>query len=107
MTTMSVARIADALQRDFSSTANQLRQESRLVKAESQRCLDAAAALDRLAATVREVDPTLLVAYHELVAEAADRSRHAELLREAAFGGKITTASEYIFAYISDRTGGG
>jgi len=60
-----------------------------------------------LAATVKDVDPNLLLAYHELVAENPDRVRHAELLRHVAFTGKIKTATEYLSAYISDRTGGG
>jgi len=107
MTTMSLARIADALQRDFSSTANQLRQEGKLVRGRSQRCADAANTLDRLAATVKHVDPNLLLAYHELIIESPDRARHAELLRQVAFLGKIKTASEYVSVYISDRTGGG
>jgi hypothetical protein len=106
MATMSLARIADVLQRDFSSTANQLRQEGKLVKGSSQRCADAANTLDRLAATVKDVEPNLLLAYHELVAEGPDRARHAELLRQVAFLGKIKTASEYVAAYVSDRTGG-
>jgi hypothetical protein len=107
MTTMSLARIAETLQRDFSSTANQLRQESKFVKARAQGCANAATMLDRLAATVKDVDPNLLLAYHELIAESPDRVRHAELLRQVAFLGKIKTASEYVSAYISDRTGGG
>ena len=107
MTTMSLARIAATLQRDFHFTANQLRQEGRVVRVKSQSCVDAADTLDRLAATVRDVDPNLLLAYHELVTENPDRVRHAELLRHVAFTGKIKTASEYLSAYISDRTGGG
>ena len=101
---MSLARIAEVLQRVFRSTANQLRQEGKVVR--SQSSVDAANTLDRLAATVKDVDPSLLLAYHELVAENPDRVRHAELLRHVAFTGKIKTASEYLSAYISDRTGG-
>ena len=103
---MSLARIAQVLQRDFRSTANQLRQESQVVRDKSQSCVDAAYTLDRLATTVKDVDPNLLLAYHELVAENPDRVRHAELLRHVAFTGKIKTASEYLSTYISDRTGG-
>ena len=107
MTTMSLVRIAEVLQRDVRSTANQLRQEGKVVRDKSQSCVDAANALDRIAATVKDVDANLLLAYHELVAENLDRVRHAELLRHVAFTGKIKTASEYLSAYISDRTGGG
>jgi hypothetical protein len=73
MATLSLARIAGVLQRDFRSTANQLRQEGKVVRDKTQACVDAANALDRLAATVRDVDPNLLLAYHELVAENPDR----------------------------------
>ena len=89
MATMSLARIAATLQRDFRVTAKQLRQEGRVVRVKSQSCVDAADTLDRLAATVRDVDPNLLLAYHELVAENPDRVRDAELLRHIAFTGKI------------------
>jgi len=107
MTTLSLARIAEILQNDFKSTANQLRQASKRLGAESQRYLDAAAELDRLASTVRDVDPQLLIAYHELIVGTPDHDRHAALLRQAAFRRTLKSASEYVSAYISDRTGGG
>ena len=105
MTTMSLARIAEILQHDYKSTANQLRQASKRLRDQSQRYLDAAEALDRLAATVNDVHPNLLIAYHELIVGTPDRDRHAELLRRVAFEGAIKTASGYVSAYISDRTG--
>jgi hypothetical protein len=74
---MSVSRIAEILRHDFKSTANQLRQATRFLGTASQHYLDAANTLDRLGATVNDVDPKLLVAYHELVVEASDRDRHA------------------------------
>jgi hypothetical protein len=107
MTTMSVARIAELLQRDFRSAANQLRQTSRRLRATSRRYLDAADVLDQWAATVNDIRPDLLITYHELIVGTADRERHAELLRQVAFKGTAKTASEYVCAYISDRTGGG
>jgi len=107
MTTMSVARIAAVLQRDFRSAADQLRQTSRRLRTTSRHYLDAADILDRWAATVNDVPPNLLVTYHEPIVGAQDRERHAELLRQIAFRGTVKTASEYISAYISDRTGGG
>jgi len=107
MTTMSLARIAELLQRDFRSAANQLRQTSRRLRTTSQHYLDAADILDQWAATVNDVHPNLLIAYHELIVGAPDRDRHAELLRQVAFKGTVKTASEYVSAYISDRTGGG
>jgi hypothetical protein len=106
MITMSVARIAEGLQRDFRTAAGQLRQTGRRFKTSSQHYLTAADLLDSWAASVGEVRPELLVVYHELMAEAADRDRHAELLRQIAFKGTAKTASEYVCAYISDRTGG-
>jgi hypothetical protein len=107
MTTMSLARIAELLQRDFRSAANQLRQTSRRLRTTSQHYLDAADILDQWAATVNDVHPNLLIAYHELIVGAPDRDRHAELLRQVAFKGTTKTAGEYVSAYISDRTGGG
>jgi hypothetical protein len=104
---MSIARIAESLQRDFRSAANQLRQTSRRLRSTSQHYLDAADILDRWAATVNDVPPNLLITYHELNIGAADRERHAELLRQVAFKGTVKTATEYISVYISDRTGGG
>jgi hypothetical protein len=107
MTTMSVARIAENLQRDFRSAAHQLRQTSKRLRATSRRYLDAADVLDQWAATVNDIRPDLLVTYHELIAGTPDRDRHAELLRQIAFKGTAKTAGEYVCAYISDRTGGG
>jgi hypothetical protein len=107
MITMSVARIAEALQRDFRTAASQLRQTGRRFRTTSQHYLEAADLLDRWAASVSDVRPELLVIYHELLTETADRDRHAELLRQLAFKGAAKTASEYVSAYISDRTGGG
>ena len=107
MTTMSVARIAEVLQRDFRTAANQLRQTGRRLRTTSQHYLDAADILDQWAATVNDIRPDLLITYHELMVGTADRERHAELLRQIAFKGTAKTASEYVRAYISDRTGGG
>jgi hypothetical protein len=107
MTTMSVARIAEILQRDFMSAANQLRQTGRRLRTTSRHYLDAADILDQWAATVNDVRPDLLITYHELIVGTPDRDRHAELLRQIAFKGTVKTASGYISAYISDRTGGG
>jgi uncharacterized membrane-anchored protein YhcB (DUF1043 family) len=107
MITMSVARIAETLQRDFRTAASQLRQTGKRFKTSSQHYAEAADLLDRWAASVTDVRPDLLVIYHELMAETEDRDRHAELLRQLAFKGAAKTASEYVSAYISDRTGGG
>jgi hypothetical protein len=106
MITMSVARIAETLQRDFRAAARQLRQTGRRFKTASKHYLEAADLLDRWAASVSDVRPELLVVYHELMAETADHERHDELLRQLAFKGAVKTASEYVCAYISDRTGG-
>lgn len=95
------------LQSDCRTAASQLRQTGRRFRTTSQHYLAAADLLDQWAASVGEVRPELLVIYHELMTEAADRDRHAELLRQIAFRGTAKTASEYVSAYISDRTGGG
>jgi hypothetical protein len=106
MITMSVARIADALQRDFRTAASQLRQTGKRFRTTSQHYLTAADLLDRWAESVGGVRPELLVICHELMTDTADRDRHAELLRQLAFKGAAQTASEYVCAYIADRTGG-
>ena len=94
------------LQRDFRSAANHLRQASRRLRSPSRHYLDAADMLDQWATTVNDVHPNLLITYHELIVGTPDRDRHAELLRQLAFKGTVKTASEYVSAYISDRTGG-
>jgi hypothetical protein len=104
---MSIARIAESLHRDFRTAANQLRQTGRRLRTTSRNHLEAADMLDQWAATVNDIRPDLLITYHELTVETADRERHAELLRQIAFKGTAKTASEYVRAYISDRTGGG
>src|SRR5262249_35523899 len=107
MTTMSVARIAEVLRRDFTTAANQLRQTGKRLRTTSRHYLEAADILDQWAATVSDIRPDLLITYHELMAGAPDRERHGELLRQLALKGPAKTASEYVRAYISDRTGGG
>ncbi|SRR5579871_1944503 len=107
MTTMSITRIAEVLQRDFRSAADELRETSRRLRTRSRHYLDAADILEQWAATVHDVRPDLLITYHELIVGTPDRDRHAELLRQLAFKGTVKTASEYVRAYISDRTGGG
>jgi len=106
MITMSVARIAEALQSDFRTAAGQLRQTGRRFKTASQHYLAAADLLDSWAASVGQVRPELLVVYHELMSGADDQERHVELLRQIAFKGAARTATDYVCAYISDRTGG-
>ena len=106
MITMSVARIADTLRGDFRTAAGQLRQTGRKFKTNSQPYHTAADLLERWAASVGEVRPEVLVVYHELMSEADDHERHADLLRQIAFKGTAKTATDYVRAYISDRTGG-
>ena len=79
---MSLARNAEALQRDFRSTANQLRQERKVVRVKSQSSVDAANTLDRLAATVKDCSPATNWLRKILIVV-----RHAELLRHVAFTG--------------------
>jgi len=73
MTTMSIARIAERLQRDFRTAANQLRQTGRRLRTTSRHYLDAADILDQWATTVNDVRPDLLITYHELMVETPDR----------------------------------
>jgi len=80
------------LQRDFRTAANQLRQTGRRLRTTSRHYLDAADILDQWAATVNDIVRTAYH-YHELMAETADRERHAELLRQIAFKGTAKTAA--------------
>src|SRR5260370_27603150 len=104
MTTMSVARMAEMLGRDFRTAASQLRQTGRRLRTTSQHYLDAADILDRWAATVNDIRPDLLITYHEPIVGTPDRDRHAELLRQIAFKGTAKTASEYLCARSEEHT---
>jgi hypothetical protein len=61
MTTLSLARVAEALRRDFRTTAEQLGQESKLVTTDLPRYRNAIKVLGRCAVTVDDVylSPTM------------------------------------------------
>src|SRR5260370_17747509 len=105
MTTMSVARIAEVLQRDFRTAANQLRQTGRRLRMTTRHYLDAADFLDQWAATVNDIRPDLLITYHELMAETPDHERHDKFLRQIAFKGTANTPSQCFLAHTRHRRG--
>src|SRR5258705_901421 len=61
MTRMSVARIAETLQRDFRSAASQLRQTGRRLRTTSRHYLDAADILDNGPRPSNDIRPDLLI----------------------------------------------
>src|SRR5260370_7581510 len=85
MTTMSVARIAEVLQRDFRTAANQLRQTGRRLRMTSRHYLDAADLLDQWAATVNDIRPNLLTPSTKPMWGTPDPKRPDELRTQIPF----------------------
>ena len=64
--------------------------------------------LDRLAKTIKDVDPTLLDAYGSLWDDdVQDSEQHSEMLRLIGFQSFPHTAEDFLKEYITKRTGGG
>ena len=71
------------------------------------RNIEAAKLLDRLAKTIKDVDPTLLDTYGALWDdEVQDSEQHSEMLRLIGFHFFPQTAEEFVKQYIADRPGG-
>ena len=71
------------------------------------RNIEAAKLLDRLAKTIKDVDPTLLDTYGALWDdEVQDLEQHSEMLRLIGFHFFPQTAEEFVKQYIADRPGG-
>jgi hypothetical protein len=71
---------------------------------------EAAARLERIAATVPEIEPALLEAYEELFEDDDEDGVVAahvngELLGQIGFGWEPETASEFVSKFIAMRTG--
>ena len=58
-----------------------------------------------LAATVDQIEPSLLAAYAELWEGPVESEAHAELLREVGFSFWPSTAAEFVSRFISKLTG--
>ena len=61
--------------------------------------------LEALAATVDEVEPSLLAAYAELWEGPVESRAHADLLHEVGFSFWPSTAAEFVNRFISKLTG--
>lgn len=87
---------------ELSSTAEWRRAES-IQYPHDRRNVEAAEILDRLARTVKQVDPTILAAYAELLNDLKDSEQKSELLREIGFHWWPQTATEFVSRFISER----
>jgi hypothetical protein len=100
-----IAEIAESLRLDFGETAR-WRREKGAEHPEDSRNVEAAELLDRLAKTIKDVDPTLLDAYGALWDDVPDSEQHSEMLRLIGFQSFPQTAEEFVKQYIAVRTGG-
>ena len=99
---MTDDEIREALRLDFEQTADWRRSKA----AEDSRNLDAAALLDKLAASVETVAPDLLGAYGSLRDDYMDSEQHSEMFRQIGFHSWPETAEEFVKACIADRATG-
>jgi hypothetical protein len=101
-----IADVAESLRLDFGETAR-WRREKAAEHPEDSRNVEAAELLDRLAKTIKDVDPTLLDAYGSLWDDdVQDSEQHSEMLRLIGFQSFPHTAEEFVKEYITKRTGG-
>ena len=95
----------EMLREQFENTARWRREKAREYP-DDERNLWAAETLERLAATVADVDPQLLTAYFELFDDLPDSEAEQEMFRSVGFHSAPETAEEFIRGFIADRTGG-
>jgi hypothetical protein len=100
-----IAEIAEDLRLDFANTAH-WRREKAAEHPEDSRNIEAAELLDRLAKTVKDIDPNFLDAYGALWDDVMDAEQHSETLRQIGIQSFPQTAEEFVKAYIANRTGG-
>ena len=101
-----IADVAESLRLDFGETAR-WRREKALEHPEDNSNVEAAELLDRLAKTIKDVDPTLLDAYGSLWDDdVQDSEQHSEMLRLIGFQSFPHTAEDFVKDYITKRTGG-
>jgi hypothetical protein len=96
--------IADGLRESFEETAR-WRREQALKYPDDDRNTAAAQSLERLAATVHQVDPKLLVVFGEEFADPDDAFKSRELLserlRQIGFHRDYETATDFVQDFIS------
>ena len=94
--------IREALRLDFEQTADWRRSKAAEYP-EDSRNLEAAALLDKLAASVETVAPNLLAAYGSLRDDYMDSEQHSEMFRQIGFHSWPETAEDFVKACIADR----
>jgi len=99
---MTDDEIREALRLDFEQTADWRRSKAAEYP-EDSRNLEAAALLDKLAASVETVAPALLDAYGSLRDDYMDSEQHSEMFRQIGFHSWPETAEDFVKACIADR----
>lgn len=102
---MTDDEIREALRLDFEQTADWRRSKAAEYP-EDSRNLEAAALLDKLAASVEIVAPALLDAYGSLRDNYMDSEQHSEMFRQIGFHSWPETAEDFVKACIADRAMG-
>jgi hypothetical protein len=102
--TKGVAEAAASLKSDFLDAATRRGDEATKSPLD-ERHHEATKLLSALAATVDQIEPSLLAAYAELWEGPVESEVHAELLREVGFNFWPGTASEFVSRFISKLTG--
>ena len=100
--TVTDDEIREALRLDFEQTADWRRSKAAEYP-EDSRNLEAAALLDKLAASVETVAPDLLAAYGSLRDDYMDSEQHSEMFRQIGFHSWPETAEDFVKACIADR----
>ena len=102
--TKGVVDAAASLKLDFLEAVTFRRDEATKIPFD-ERYYEAMKLLAVLAATVDQIEPSLLAAYAELWEGPVESEAHAELLREVGFSFWPSTAAEFASRFISKLTG--
>ncbi len=73
---------------------------------DDERNLEAVTALDRLAESVKDINPFILRAYSEFFEDRGDVELHSEMMRQIGFSYSPETAEEFCKNFIANRTDG-
>jgi hypothetical protein len=93
----------ELLRHDFENTAEYRRMIAAKYPGDA-RNIEAADIMEKLAATVDNVEPAVLNAYGELFEDARDSEVHTEMLRQIDVHSWPSTATEFVQGYIASRT---
>ena len=92
------------IERDFRASAR-WRREKAVEYPSDKRNLEAAVLLDRLADTVKEIEPSLLAAWRELYDE-SDIETWNEMIHQVGFYSDSKNATEFVQDFVATVTGG-